>query len=473
MSRAHQGKATGTAVTARLRRLTDDPAFAAGTPLRALAERFAVAQQRVLPASGSDNAFSSGAGVAGPVLCAFTLWVLAEARSRGVRRLYFLSRDGEIFLQIARRLVGEDTGGPELRYLYGGRKVWQLARLEAVDEAFLDYAFEADGGLTLAQVLRRCGLHGELSTLAGLREAGLPAEPAPVLGEAERRALRESLRAGWLKARVLAEAAGRRELLRAYLWQEGFFDGTPALLVDVGWTGKSLRCLAQFLEREDAAMPGVLLFGKTHSTRGFSFPVEGWLFDPDAPHDCRHAPLPRDAYPVLIENFCAGLEGPLSGFAREEGRIVPVQGEGGNAAALAWGLRELRAGILAFCEAVEIPPEAREAPPDTRPLAGALLEDFYRNPTRAEAAALGTYPVEVDAAGGTTATWAPPATWQDAFKVLARGYRHRPFYHWEAASRLRTPAPVLRALGLAERLRGWLARPKPAPGGIPAGEQKS
>ncbi|MGH9181865.1 MAG: hypothetical protein ACRDY5_09140, partial [Acidimicrobiales bacterium] len=66
------------------------------------------------------------AGVIAPTLVAYVLWVLADAARTGVRRLYFVSRDGEVLLRVARRLV-DRTGSPaglELRYLHGSRQAW-------------------------------------------------------------------------------------------------------------------------------------------------------------------------------------------------------------------------------------------------------------------------------------------------------------------------------------------------------------
>src|SRR5262249_20737519 len=45
------------------------------------------------------------AGVAGPALVSYTLWILHRAEELGLKHLYFLSRDGQILLEIARRLA--------------------------------------------------------------------------------------------------------------------------------------------------------------------------------------------------------------------------------------------------------------------------------------------------------------------------------------------------------------------------------
>lgn len=67
--------------------------------------------------------------VVGPFLTAFVCWVLRAANGLGLDRLYFVARDGQVLLALA-RLLSERLGGPELRYLYGSRRAW----LEAQDQ---------------------------------------------------------------------------------------------------------------------------------------------------------------------------------------------------------------------------------------------------------------------------------------------------------------------------------------------------
>lgn len=60
-------------------------------------------------------------GVIVPFLLAYVQWVLDDAHRRGIERLYFVARDGEILFKIAKELNHEDM---DLRYLYGSRRAW-------------------------------------------------------------------------------------------------------------------------------------------------------------------------------------------------------------------------------------------------------------------------------------------------------------------------------------------------------------
>jgi hypothetical protein len=79
-----------------------------------LASRFAATSRAARAAVGAAPGHEAAirevaAGVAAPALVGFVLWLLAEARRRGLRRLRFLSRDGQVLHELTRRL-GADSG---------------------------------------------------------------------------------------------------------------------------------------------------------------------------------------------------------------------------------------------------------------------------------------------------------------------------------------------------------------------------
>ena len=71
-----------------------------------------------------------------PLMTAFTVWVLREAEARGIKRLYFLSRDGYLLYRTAIRLVKSCKLDIECRYLYCSRYSLRVPMYsENVDEA--------------------------------------------------------------------------------------------------------------------------------------------------------------------------------------------------------------------------------------------------------------------------------------------------------------------------------------------------
>ena len=93
----------------------------------ALASRAARAEVTV--ASGHEAMIRDvAAGVAAPALAAFAIWLLEESRRHGLRRLRFLSRDGQVLYELTRRLASAEGGAPDLEYVYTSRLTWSLAR---------------------------------------------------------------------------------------------------------------------------------------------------------------------------------------------------------------------------------------------------------------------------------------------------------------------------------------------------------
>ncbi|WP_150051629.1 MULTISPECIES: HAD family hydrolase [Methylomonas] len=93
-------------------------------------------------------------GLIAPVLTAFTAWVLRSARSHGIERLYFVSRDGEILYKIAKELsVVQD--GPEIKYLYGSRQAWFLPSILGDALENIDWAFSRNGSTAIYDILAR------------------------------------------------------------------------------------------------------------------------------------------------------------------------------------------------------------------------------------------------------------------------------------------------------------------------------
>ncbi len=94
----------------------------------------------------------------------FALFVLAEARRRGVRRIHFLARDGWLPLAIARRVVARTGEDFDLRYLAVSRGSAAAPELRAhlAREGFLD-----DGTRLVVDVGWRGTIQAALAALTG------------------------------------------------------------------------------------------------------------------------------------------------------------------------------------------------------------------------------------------------------------------------------------------------------------------
>jgi FMN phosphatase YigB (HAD superfamily) len=167
------------------------------------------------------------------LLIGFTLFVLAEARRRGIRRIYFLARDGHIPMAIARRIVAS-TGQPlEPTYLYASRQAISLPALGNDPDGIADLIRRTLLGRPLGVGLDIVGI-GQAITPQMLRDAGLDPDK-PAIDAASQDAFRRLLRAN--SHLIRAETQERRAAALAYLEQSGFLAPGPRLIVDVGWRG--------------------------------------------------------------------------------------------------------------------------------------------------------------------------------------------------------------------------------------------
>lgn len=397
------------------------------------------------------------AGVVGPLLLAQSLWLVQQTRRRGLRRLYFVARDGEVMLEAARRVFALLAPDVELRYLYGSRQAWEFPGL-AVQPATLREWVTVQKGFTARAVLARVGLTtAELDAPDG--PPGLsPSRADAPLGEGDRRALADWLQRPEVAERVLERARQAATAVGAYLDQEGFADDVPTALVDLGWRGHTARAFDALLASRGLPAVRHLFLGLTPPAGAVrsSSPapdLTGWLFDLDRGTGVAQAARVAGLVTAL-ESFCAGTEGRCLGYEVRDGGAHPVLAAPANGPVLAWGLPEFRRVLLRVVELVA--PELREAHLHvdlTDPL-GRALELFWTAPDDEELRSWAGFPYEDE-------TWppyqplAPRISVPDVLRRVARGDRNlRPVQSWRAGT-ARVSAQPWRALLLA---REWEAR---------------
>ena len=76
--------------------------------------------------------------IGGPLVAGVALWALAQARGAGVRRIYFVSRDGQMVWQVARILSNKLGWNLDLRYLLCSRQAWVLPGIGPATSDLLD-----------------------------------------------------------------------------------------------------------------------------------------------------------------------------------------------------------------------------------------------------------------------------------------------------------------------------------------------
>jgi len=255
-----------------------------------------------------------GTGVLGPILAGFTRWLLEDAKRRGIGTLWFLSRDGWLFLESARLMAGEHA--PELEYFCAGRRQLLLATLEPLDVS-LESLFRGSRHHSLRLVASRLSLGDqELEALLndpGLGIAGLEC-PLP---ESTKRCLIELLGSAEWRDRLVRCRETAAKPIMGYLEQMRSRVKAAAAVVDVGWQGRSQDHL-------DALLPDLgELWGYYLGYSGegaVSVSKSGWIYDRSRGKGSSTLYNHQRLFEVLI----GGVSGPLSGYEKGNEGWEPV-----------------------------------------------------------------------------------------------------------------------------------------------------
>lgn len=183
------------------------------------------------------------ASVVAPLLVGFVRWVLQDAEAKGLERLYFVARDGQVLHKVA-----EAFGSPlELRYLYGSRQAWYAPSAFAADRDELEFMLMTGQSSAPRHNLKRLNLTPEVLA-EPLKRYGFPPETwdEQLSSEATERFWDFALDPQ-VAPQIMAAAASARELALAYFEQEGLLRDDRWALIDIGWTLRTQGSLRKVL----------------------------------------------------------------------------------------------------------------------------------------------------------------------------------------------------------------------------------
>ncbi|WP_269524141.1 HAD family hydrolase [Coraliomargarita parva] len=232
-----------------------------------------VSRQCRLQAGTQPPSYHLGAVFTGPLFFGFVHELLQKAQHEGIRRVYFLARDGYLMKLIADILVDKLQLEIDVRYLYVSRQSTYFASLLRLTEENLSLSFqEMDNVMTLELLGKRLRTEPEelLSQLdpklAGeLRSQGPKQQMEPGQVHAIKDAI---LKNEDFRHLIESKAATERELVLAYFRQEGLLDGGRIGCVDIGWKGTLQDAMFTILQ---SAMPNIAItsyyFAVTHYSR--------------------------------------------------------------------------------------------------------------------------------------------------------------------------------------------------------------
>ncbi|MBP5976708.1 hypothetical protein HW132_29250 [Brasilonema sp. CT11] len=340
------------------------------------------------------------AGVVGPTLVGYVLWILQQAQRMGLKRLYFVSRDGQVLLEIARRLVAKLNFSCELRYIYGSRLSWNLPAVVSLDQQQAlemlkrpSWILDGTSTLSIQDFLARISIAPQ-EIRDSLAAVGFKEEDwSRILSPQEVQLLHPVLDKPEVSELILHKAQQKKQVLMKYLEQEGVLDSTPKGLVDVGWFGSSYDSLAALVNANGATLDVGFFYGlKSNSKGNQSGSKKGYFFDQ------RTRTGFKDVLPELgivpLEMFCSADHGTVLGFMQEGDQVRPVFKEERNQKIIDWGLPLVRKAVYSFTENLLLDPNLVNPWADVREASADVLQSFWLNPSYTEAKAWGDFPWE-------------------------------------------------------------------------------
>lgn len=340
---------------------------------------------------GDDRSLAEvGAGVAAPLLVSYVLWLFGESERLGLRKLYFLARDGEVMLEIARVLAKKLGLDIELQYLYASRCAWARGSRESSLGDW--YMGDVNSGTTARDILTRLDIELELVKPI-LASSGYQLDSIDeALDNDGIHFFRKFIESDDFKPTREKAIQENRELIKDYLKQEGLFEVDGIGIVDVGWSGSLYDVAADIVCEEipDSNLHGFLFGAKARESR-FSASKHGFYFDENSGRG-GSKPLSGKEFFIMMEVFCCASHGTLLGYSRQGEQVVPITDSGWAESVNQWGLGGYRSAVLAFAAALEIQKSDLSAVRLLRPSLGGLIEAFWNAPTSSEARRWGSFP---------------------------------------------------------------------------------
>lgn len=199
-----------------------------------------------------------GVSIAGPLLTSYVLWVINEAKSRNIKNLFFLARDGYILKEIAKRVIGENCEGLNLEYL-------RLSRFSVVTASYCvnwsedtwNFVFLEVPTVKFADVAARLLLNTE-ELYRVIKEAGYGGVVPDRVDKIVASYIKQGLTSNAQMRKIIEERSlKKKNNLLKYLNKSGF-NSKDSVLIDVGWKGTIQDFLYKILSSSNN---GVSLLG--------------------------------------------------------------------------------------------------------------------------------------------------------------------------------------------------------------------
>lgn len=171
-----------------------------------------------------------------PLVVSYVLWILRDAVDRGIKKLFFVARDGFIFYEVAKYICQSEGFNIECKYIYASRKSLYLPgltdlRIESIAELLYPM-----GNKSLDEILDRLHIYDLYERLSSdcKEKQGFPL-------------LKEIMSEDYVITILKERINNEREIVFKYLKQEGVNQGSCAI-VDLRGSRRCQLCINNILK---------------------------------------------------------------------------------------------------------------------------------------------------------------------------------------------------------------------------------
>jgi predicted HAD superfamily hydrolase len=366
-----------------------------------------------------------------PMLFGFVHWCLEEAQAKGLEKLYFAARDGQILQKIAQVICNNWGYKIECRYLYGSRQAWHLPAVEEIGEVELDWILARTHFLSIRSICKRVNIFPE-QIQEVLNDYHFPATKWDVnLLQHEQDVLQKIFTHKQVTELIVSTAASYREKVIGYFYQEGLGDGVPFGFVDVGWVGRIQRSFSRLLN-----IAGLY---PESGANGFYFALEqrvkpfkndkllAYFYDVEKPCD-RNLIF---KYRHLFELFVSADHGSTISYEQQGNEYIPILRSPKNEKAINWGLYTLQEAAVEFAEQMTDHLGKQDfRAEEFLKAADILAKELVHHPSPQEAKAFGTFAISGDQTESMMCELAPVYKIIDWWRFLISGkHPHADVWH--------------------------------------------
>jgi FMN phosphatase YigB (HAD superfamily) len=379
-------------------------------------------------------AYRLGASFMGPLFYGFVHNLLKQAVNGGIKRLYFLARDGYLLKIIAEEIIACFHYNIEIKYLYTSRQSTYFASIFCLTTSSFQWIFqEMDNVITFNLVAKR--LHFKPNTLINYLEADLNQSLVShgldnrLTSNLISRFQDELLSNSRLKAKVESEARSCRETAIGYFEQEGLLEDERIGFVDIGWRGTLQDAIFKILKSKKADFKLTSYYLAVTHFSGNTFlenrKVPAYMF-----------PSIKPGIGPMLELLLQCEHGTTLSYQKnsDTGRFDPVL-KAPSVHLEEWGLDNYKKGIRTFSRTLS---QSLSTYPDIETTYGAItpiLIEMLADATPEVAATLGDLLYSGNIEESNIRRFAPPFNISQALGYIISSRKQRGFYtQWLDAS---------------------------------------